>query len=524
MARRAHYVPSVHSLVCLPAGHVDRNRGHAFEAKPDAGEAISDYSQLQTGRSRAAILGAIWSGVNALVPAVVGAAVFTITSRALDPAAFGLVALAVTISSLTSVVAPSGFGEALVQRSEVGAAHLNTVFWLCTGAGILALAISALVSIPVAHHVGAPLLLALIPAVSLKAIFDMAAVTPMAILTRRMSFHLVAVRTAIASVVAGGVCLGLLWAGWGLWALALSQVAASAANSIGAFAAAKWKPEFTFSVSALNELKRYGVFASGTKVLGVIYPDQLLIGLLLGPFSLGVFSFSRRIFQIFNDLIAGALSSVAHSFLSSLQDQREKVKEAFLMVTYLSSTIAFAVFGGIAATAHELIPTVFGSEWLVSLSSVRGFCVIGMISSIGFVQAALINSQGHARWWFLYQLIKQIVLLVTVVVASRWGISAVVWAMAVISILTWPASVMKSASVVGITLFQYARRFISPALSCIAMIVAVNMAGVYMSLEQDWIRLLVLILIGGTVYVSILFATSYRTVYRVVGYIRNRGL
>ena len=458
------------------------------------------------------------------MPAAVGAAVFTITSRALDPAAFGLVALAVTISSLASVIAPSGFGEAIVQRTEVGAAHLNTVFWLCTGAGVLAMAISAVVSLPVARHLGEPLLLALIPAVSTKAIFDMAAVTPMAILTRRMSFHLVAVRTAVASVVAGGVCLGLLWAGWGLWALALSQVAASAANSIGAFAAAKWKPEFKFSVPALNELKRYGVFASGTKVLGVIYPDQLLIGLMLGPFALGIFSFSRRIFQIFNDLIAGALSSVAHSFLSSLQDQKEKVKDAFLIVTYLSSATAFAVFGGIAATSRELIPTVFGSEWVVSLWSVRAFCVIGLISSIGFVQAALINSQGHARWWFFYQLLKQVVLLAAVVIVSQFGVSAVVWAMAIASIVIWPLTVMKSASVVGITLGRYARRFISPALSCIVMVIAVNLAMSYMPFERDWIRLITLIIVGGAIYVLVLFATSYRTIYRVAGYIRNKSL
>lgn len=487
-----------------------------------AGDAISEYSQLRSGRSRAALVGAIWSGVNALVPAIVGAAVFTLASRSLDPGAFGLVALAVTISSLASVLAPAGFGEALVQRPEIDASHLNTVFWLCTGAGALAFAISAVVSLPVANQLNEPLLVTLIPAVSTKAIFELAAVTPMAILTRRMSFHLVAVRTAIASLVAGAVCLGLLWAGWGLWALALSQVAASAANSIGAFAAAKWKPEFRISLSAFNELKRYGVFASGTRVLGVIYPDQLMIGLLLGPFALGIFSFSRRIFQIFNDLIAGALSSVAHSFLSSLQDQEEKVKEAFLIVTYLSSAMAFAVFGGIAATSRELIPTVFGADWAVSLWSVRGFCVIGLISSIGFVQAALINSQGHARWWFFYQLLKQIILLAAVVLVSPQGVSAIVWAMALATIALWPLTLAKSASVVGIPLRRYASRLISPSVSCILMLAAVNATMIFLPFHDAWLRLVILIAVGGAVYVSALILTSYRTIFLVADYIRKR--
>lgn len=455
------------------------------------------------------------------MPALIGAVVFAAASRSLDPAAFGLVALAITVSSLAAIIAPSGFGDAIVQRAEIGSDHLNTVFWLCAAAGALAVAVSAAVSVPVAHYMSEPLLLALIPAVSAKAIFDMAAVTPMAILTRRMSFHLVAVRTTIASVVAGAVCLGLLWAGWGLWALALSQVAGSAANSIGAFAAARWTPQMRFSRRAFHDLKRYGAFASGTRVLGLIYPDQLLIGFLLGPYALGIFTFSRRIFQIFNDLIAGALSSVAHSFFSSLQEHDEKVKSAFLVVSYLSSSIAFAVFGGIAALSPELIPTVFGSGWTESLSPVRAFCVIGLLSSIGFVQAALITSQGHTKWWFYYQLLKQCVLLLTAIVASRWGVAAIVWAMAASSIVIWPLTVFKSASIAGVEVSRYAARFLAPAASCLAMIVTITMSMDVLALEHAWLRLLALTVIGGITYLAVLLLTSYKTVFDVTIMVRG---
>ena len=109
--------------------------------------------------------------MNALVPALIGAVVFAIASRSLDPTAFGLVALAVTISSLAAIIAPSGFGDAIVQRAEIGDDHLNTVFWLCAGASVLAVAVSAAVALPVANHMGEPLLVALIPAVGAKATF-----------------------------------------------------------------------------------------------------------------------------------------------------------------------------------------------------------------------------------------------------------------------------------------------------------------------------------------------------------------
>ncbi|WP_431307859.1 oligosaccharide flippase family protein, partial [Devosia nitrariae] len=49
-----------------------------------------------------------------------------------------------------------------------------------------------------------------------------------------MSFKKLAVRTTVASLVAAGGCLTLLWFGFGLWALAFSQLATAAVACIGA--------------------------------------------------------------------------------------------------------------------------------------------------------------------------------------------------------------------------------------------------------------------------------------------------
>jgi O-antigen/teichoic acid export membrane protein len=446
--------------------------------------------------------------------------VFAIASRALTPVQFGLVALAMAISSLTAAIAPTGFGEALVQRQTVTEAHFDSVFWVCLGAGVAAVGLSAVVSLPVATHFHNSALIPLITAVSTKAIFDMSGVVPMAILTRKMSFHLVAVRTTIASLVAAGVCLGLLWAGWGMWALAMSQVAASAANMVGAFAAAKWRPSFRFDRPAFIGLAKYGVFASGTKTLGVIYPDQLLVGLLLGPAALGVFTFSRRIFQMFNDVIAGALSSVSHAYLSSMQDEKEKIRTAFILISFLSASLAFAVFGGIAATAKILIPTLFGPAWIVAIWPVRGFCVIGLISSVGFVQAALINSQGHAKWWFYYQLGKQIALLATLLIAYRWGISATIFAMVACTALCWPFSVAKAAHTLEMKATDYLRGLAAPTVATASMVAAVLAIQRFTTITNPWLELCLLIAVGGAVYITTVAIFGRRMIKSVAAVIR----
>ena len=69
----------------------------------------TSYGHLRSGRARAAMRGVFWSAVSGFAPAAVSAGVFTLTSRFLMPADFGLVALAASIAMLSSAAAPAGF-------------------------------------------------------------------------------------------------------------------------------------------------------------------------------------------------------------------------------------------------------------------------------------------------------------------------------------------------------------------------------------------------------------------------------
>src|SRR5262249_21050932 len=137
---------------------------------------------------------------------------------------------------------PTAFGEALIQQKTIRQSHLDTVFWLSfASAAILYLVLFAGSSY-IAHALGHDEIVGLLMIIGLKIFFDMMIIVPNALIGRTMSFHLAAVRTAIATVVSGLVCLALIFAGFGLWALAIAQIAAPAAGCIAAFWGAGWLP------------------------------------------------------------------------------------------------------------------------------------------------------------------------------------------------------------------------------------------------------------------------------------------
>ncbi|MCO6049155.1 lipopolysaccharide biosynthesis protein [Mesorhizobium sp. RP14(2022)] len=485
-------------------------------------EGARAYAYLSTGRAKAAVGGAIWAALGSFAPAIVGAAVFTVTSRFLTPAEFGLVALAAAIAALGSALGPGGFGQALIQRKDMNAAHCDAVFWLCMGFGILAYALIVLLGVPLGQWLGEPGLAVLLPVLSLRVLFDLGAIVPNALLARTMAFRKLAMRTTVASLVSAAICLLLLALGETIWALALSQLAASMAASVAALVSSGWCPRFSFSLKALRQISRFGIFASGHRILQTVSLDQLLVGTLLGTAALGLFGFARRIFQILNDLIAGALGNVSYSALSSLQAEKEKLSRALVITTFASSALAFPVFLGLATIAPELVPTLFGAQWSEAVPALQAFCVIGLLSSIGTIQASLINAQGKADWWLGYMTVKQAGTLVVILALYRYGVTALVVGMAAQNLVMWPFSARKVAQLLDIPLGAYLKPFAVPALASALMAAAVIAVDHALPNLSPLLHLAASIAAGAAVYALALSVLGFRRLREILLMITKR--
>lgn len=477
---------------------------------------------LTKGRASAAIRGTLWSLVSSFVPSALGFLVFLASSRVLSPAEFGIVAFAVSIASVGVAIAPAGFREALIQRESITSAHLDTVFWLCVGAALVIYAALCGAGPLIASASGQPQLVLLIPLVAARVIFEMAAAVPNALIVRTMSFKMLALRTTVASVVTAVVCLGLLWAGLGLWALAFSQLAGAIAACIGALMGARWLPGLRFDWAALRDLRAFGLFSNGNHFITTINIDQLLIGALMGPTWLGIYSFARRIFQILTDLISGALHLVSYSLLSSMQKEPAKLREAYLLGTLASSVVAFPVFAGLALVAPDLIPFAFGDAWISAVPVVQAFCVLGLLTAVGILQSSLIRSQGQADLWFYYILGKQAVTVLYIFLFSGWGVVPLTVSLVILNILLWLPTVHMVVRLLQISIWGYLSSFALPVAATAAMwgcgwLVQQELAG-----ADPLLRLTTTIGAAALSYSAVIVLLGRKRVATLVGFVKRR--
>jgi O-antigen/teichoic acid export membrane protein len=479
------------------------------------------YQHLKTGRANAALKGVFWSSLNSLAPAAVGVAVFTVTSRYLTPAEFGMVAFAGSIAGLASALGPGGFGDALVQRSDIETKHLDSVFWLCISTALIIYSVLLLVSSPLAEWTSEPELVMLMPVVGARVIFDLAAIVPNSLLTRSMSFQRLAIRTTVASVISGVLCITVLALGYGVWALALSQLATSVVTAVGALAAVNWRPNWTFSRSAISEVKHFGLFASGSRILTAVNFDQILIGSLLGTGPLGLFSFAQRIYQILSQLLVGVMNSVSFPLLSSLKNEEDKLRKVFTSITFLSSATSFPIFVGLAAVADDLIPWAFGPHWVAAIWSLKGFCVLGLLTCIGVLQSALIRSQGKVDWWVWYMTANQVLSALVVLAFYQYGVDVLVLALAVKTCLFWPVSVAMTVRLLNVSLQTYLSPFILPSFAAIVMFTCV--VGTQQSLADASIivRLAAQLAVGGITYMGVLIIFGRHKIIELLSLIKQ---
>jgi O-antigen/teichoic acid export membrane protein len=426
-------------------------------------------AHLRTGRARAAMKGSLWSLVNILVATSISAAVFLIASRFLTPGDFGVVALATTIVMFISCAIPIAFGDALVQRIDLRDDHLDTVFWACAGFGVLLYVALLLTTDWIADWSDTPALTALLPVIGVRLVLESLTVVPTALITRAVQFRYVALRTTLANVLGGGVCIVMVLLGSGFWALAISQVLSSIVAVAVMVPAARWWPGLAVNRTAARDLWNFGIFSAGNRLLHEMRLDQMLIGLLAGPATLGLFFFARRLFQMLTDLTVGVFSPVSNVMLASMQGEPEKCRQAFLFASYAATSVAIPTFAGLLVLAPTAVPLVFGTQWTGAVEAVQGFAVIGMMAGLGIVQAALIRSQGRADWWFWYQAAVQLSALPLIALLYPYGIGAVMLGLALRTIVMWPFAVAKTLRILDMSFGAYLNSMRGPVGASVVM-------------------------------------------------------
>jgi O-antigen/teichoic acid export membrane protein len=333
-------------------------------------------------------------------------------ARLLEPAEFGLFAIATFIVEGLALLGNFGLAPSLIQQRQA-ISNLD----LAVGFTLQQLVITA---IAVVLLISAPLLMAPFPDAPSGTVWLVRTLVLTLYLTswrsmsvlqldRELRFERIAAVDVIEVVLYQGLAIGLAWAGYGVWSFAWAAIARGVVGTVLLYAAAPWPIRFKLDKRIAKDILRYGVpfqLQGLANQLGS-WITPILVGLLLGPTTVGLLTWASSNAKK-PLLLVDNVARVAFPHFSRLQDDRreiERLLERYLTYLLLFSSLWFAL---LLIASPALIPAIYGDSWSPATSAVILFGLAVSFDVLLWVVAITLNAVGAVGFTTRVVIVRQL--------------------------------------------------------------------------------------------------------------------
>ena len=345
--------------------------------------------------------------------------------RALGPKAFGLVAIVTVFTGFARAFTDFGFSAALVQRQDSKEEHRSSAFWFSLlGASTLAV-ILCVASGWIATFYEEELLGPITVWMALGLILGAFGAVPRALLQKALRFKTLVLIDSCGLLVGGSAAIAAALLGAGVWCLVIQQLVGTATVSGGLLVMGGWRPRWMWSRPAFTELLGFGAGLTGFGVINywARSADKLLIGAYFGPVALGVYSRAYSLMLLPITQFIRVLAPVMFPALSTIQDDKPRVRAAFLRALNLLTFATFPMMTGLYVVAEPFVLGLFGAEWAEVVPLIQILSFVGVTQSVCNPTGWLYLSQGRTDWMFRWGVFSGGFLVLTIVLGVWFGSS-----------------------------------------------------------------------------------------------------
>jgi O-antigen/teichoic acid export membrane protein len=222
-----------------------------------------------------------------------------------------------------------------------------------------------------------------------------------------------------------------------------------------------------------------GMFVKNLLIYATDKIDYLIIGKRLGPTALGFYEKAFNLMDIAVKELSNKMSMILFSAFSKIQDDQQKIREAYSKVIMTLSLLCFPVFFGLCLITPTFLAVVFGEKWLPGALPLQILCVAGILRMHLQVTSTIVNALGKVSAELWRRATALLLLGLGCWLGSFWGITGVAIAVALSTAILALTMVSYLNRLTGLTWYD-ALRPQGPA--CIASVVMAGAVFAY----QHW--------------------------------------
>ena len=305
-----------------------------------------------------------------------------ILARLLAPEAFGLIATALAAVAVMEAFSEVGLRQSVIQHKDGDKREfLNIIWWLSSLRGLIFYGIGYFTAPLICDFYNNPELLLILRTVFLVILFKGLISPRVHALEKNFQFP----RWVIIMQGSGflGVLIAIVSAFflYNVWALILGYIAEALILCVLSFMLCPFKPQFKVDSAYLPDILRFARRMFGIPILTMLFirTDIFVIGKVLTLGHLGMYSLARNLADLPNAFLSRIIHPLVLPALSSIQDDKDKLKDTLLIMTRVTATFGVPLIAFFAVFSRPILSLVYGSQYSAVAIPFGILCIYAII-------------------------------------------------------------------------------------------------------------------------------------------------
>lgn len=378
--------------------------------------------------------------------------VMIIMARLLMPEEFGLVGMLTIFMAVAQTLVDSGFGHSLIQKQDATVDDESSAFYFNIIVGVIATVCLWVAAPWIAAFYNMPALVTLTRVLSCNIIINSFGIVQTALMTKRVDFKKQTQVTISASLVSGGVGVSMAYLGFGIWSLVAQSISANIVRTLLLWLVYSWRPVGRFRADALRSMFPFSSRLLASSLLATIFQNIYLvvIGKLFSAADLGHYTRAKSVQSFPANTLYSVVGRVTFPVFAAIQDDKPRLKRGVQKSLTTLAMINFPMMIGLAIVARPLVNVLLTAKWAPAVPYLQLLCFIGVLYPLHAVNLNVLKSVGRSDLFFRLEVVKKALVIVSIAVTYRWGISALIMGGIVASVLSYLAN-----SYYSVHLIQY---------------------------------------------------------------------
>lgn len=368
--------------------------------------------------------GALWNLLERFAIQIIQFVFGVYLARILSPTEYGVMGLLLVFIAFMQVFIDAGFGKALIQKQNRNNKDFSTVFVFNILVSILSYIVLWFLAPSISEYYDNENLIVFLRVLSISLFFGALFSIHLTIISIKLKFKLLAKINLFSILVSGIVAIWMAYNGFGVWSLIAQTLLKTFIMVVLSWYYVKWEISLYFSKQSFRNLFSFGSKLLISSILNMSVNNfaNVFIAKFNNIKDLGFYTrgtqFGDLLFNIFNSVI----NNVLLPSLSTIQDDKEKLRRLFKLTLRSTALITIPTFLGLVVLAKPLILFLLGEKWLMTVPILQIICISRLVTISSGINVTVLYVLGRTDLALKQQYIKIIIRVFLVLIALKYGI------------------------------------------------------------------------------------------------------